>query len=93
MCGLLLQLQANCSNIFPKSIINNQMYNSDKNSKKMETKQINKKIVRHGFINELAKLCDCSRLTVSNALYHNARGKKADMVRCVFKKNYQSVEI
>ena len=69
------------------------MFNGDKNSKKMETNQINKKIARHGFINELARMCGCSRLTVNTALYHNATGKKADKVRYVFKKYYRHIEV
>ncbi|MDR0830386.1 MAG: hypothetical protein LBN95_09815 [Prevotellaceae bacterium] len=55
----------------------------------METKQETKKIVpRHGFINELARLCQCSRHTVRLAIYDNQNGKKSDFVRKMYKTKY-----
>ena len=57
----------------------------------METIQTNKKIARHGFINDLAKLCGCDRQTVRNAIYDNANGKKADFVRKMYKTNYKNI--
>jgi len=43
---------------------------------------------RHGYINELAKLCECSRRTVTRALFHGYTGAKANKVREVYKKHY-----
>ncbi|GAB1416134.1 hypothetical protein MASR2M117_15400 [Paludibacter sp.] len=43
---------------------------------------------RHGYITELAKLCECSRRTVTRALFHGHTGSKANKVREVYKKNY-----
>ena len=54
----------------------------------MEKAKETKKIPRHGFINELARLCDCNRLTVSNAIYNNAKGRKADFVRKMYRTKY-----
>jgi len=56
----------------------------------MKPKQMNKKIARHGFINDLAKLCGCSRQTVRTAVYENAKGKKADFVRKMYQTNYKT---
>jgi hypothetical protein len=55
----------------------------------MKTVTNTKKIARHGFINDLAKLCGCNRLTVSNAIYNNSTGKKADFVRKMYRTNYR----
>ena len=55
----------------------------------MENKQQIKKPPRHGFINELAKLCGCSRHTVRQAIYDNQAGKKSDLVRKMYRTNYQ----
>jgi hypothetical protein len=38
------------------------------------------KIPRHGYISELAKKCNCSRRTVTRALFEGHRGPKSDMV-------------
>ncbi|MDR2825025.1 MAG: hypothetical protein LBB41_07505 [Prevotellaceae bacterium] len=57
----------------------------------MEYTQTKKKIARHGFINELARLCRCSRHTVRTAIYDNARGAKADFVRKTYRTNYTSI--
>ena len=55
----------------------------------MEAKQtVKKKVPRHGFINELAKLCKCSRHTVRLALYEGQRGEKSDLVRRVYQNRY-----
>ncbi len=40
----------------------------------------------HGYISELAKLCDCSRKTVSRALFKGHKGPKSDLVREMYKK-------
>ncbi len=44
---------------------------------------------RHGYITELAKMCNCSRKTVTRALFHGHSGPKADKVKETFKKYYQ----
>ena len=54
----------------------------------MNTKQQNKKIAKHGFINELARLCNCNRQTVRTAIYDGATGTKAELVRKMYKTNY-----
>jgi len=70
------------------------MFNGDKNSKNMELKQtVKKKTPRHGFINELAKLCKCSRHTVRTAIYENATGVKADLVRKMYRSRYTGIEV
>ena len=56
----------------------------------MKTQKGNKKTPRHGFINELAKLCGCSRHTVRTAIYDNASGAKADLVRKMYRTNYKN---
>lgn len=35
---------------------------------------------RHGYISELARICDCSRKTVSRALFEGYIGPKSDLV-------------
>jgi len=45
---------------------------------------------RHGYITELAKLCNCSRKTVSRALFKGYTGPKADKVRETFKKHFSN---
>jgi len=57
-------------------------------TKKMESQTAIKKPPRHGFINELAKLCGVSRHTVRTAIYDNARGEKADFVRKMYRTKY-----
>jgi hypothetical protein len=52
-------------------------------------RKITNKPPRHGFINELAKLCECSRHTVRTAVYENAQGAKADRVRKVYNAKYK----
>ena len=49
---------------------------------------MNISILPHGYVNELAKLCDCSRATVYNALRKNAKGKTANKVRKAFHSIY-----
>jgi len=48
-----------------------------------------KKTPRHGFISELARLCSCSRHTVRTAIYENASGAKADLVRKMYRTKYE----
>ena len=43
---------------------------------------------RHGYITELAKLCNCSRKTVSRALFKGYTGAKSERVREMYKKHY-----
>ncbi|MDO9633631.1 MAG: hypothetical protein Q7J05_01130 [Paludibacter sp.] len=45
---------------------------------------------RHGYITELAKLCNCSRKTVSRSLFKGYSGPKADKVKETFKKLFTS---
>lgn len=42
----------------------------------------------HGYINNLSKLCNCSRQTTSRALFTNSKGVKADLVRKMYLKLY-----
>lgn len=42
----------------------------------------------HGYITKLAELCNCSRKTVSRALFKDQKGPKADKVREMYKKIY-----
>lgn len=55
----------------------------------MENKTAIQKPPKHGFINELAKLCGCSRHTVRMAIYDNMQGKKSEMVRKMYRTKYQ----
>lgn len=57
----------------------------------MKTEKGIKKLPKHGYINELAKLCTCSRHTVRLALFENQRGSKSDLVRKMYKTNYKEV--
>ncbi|MDR0871846.1 MAG: hypothetical protein LBN27_00055 [Prevotellaceae bacterium] len=57
----------------------------------MKTQKGIKKPPKHGYINELAKLCGCSRHTVRLALFENQRGVKSDLVRKMYKTNYKEV--
>jgi hypothetical protein len=41
-----------------------------------------------GYVNELARLCGCSRATVFNALRRGQAGEKADMVRKMYRTKY-----
>jgi len=52
-----------------------------------------KKVPRHGFINELATLCKCSRHTVRMAIYDNHAGKKSELVRKMYRAKYKSIEV
>jgi hypothetical protein len=45
-------------------------------------------VLKQGWQQELAQLCKCTTVTVNNAIHHNARGKKADKVRQMFKVKY-----
>lgn len=47
------------------------------------------KLPKHGYINKLANICRCSRHTVRRALFDNATGKKAEIVRLEYNKIYQ----
>ena len=67
------------------------MFNATKLIKKMEKQTEPKKAPRHGFINELAKLCGVSRHTVRTAIYENARGAKAEFVRKMYRTKYRTV--
>jgi DeoR/GlpR family transcriptional regulator of sugar metabolism len=51
-----------------------------------ETKEL--KVPDHGYVNELAKLCGCSRQTVRNALRTGMKGEKSDMVRKMYRTKY-----
>lgn len=44
---------------------------------------------RHGYISELAKLCQCNRKTVTRALFYGQKGFKADKVREFYKLYYE----
>jgi len=57
----------------------------------MENQKLVKKTPRHGFINDLAKLCRVSRHTVRTAIYENATGNKAEFVRKMYRTNYKQV--
>ena len=65
------------------------MFNATKIVKSMENQTMIQKPPRHGFINELAKLCECSRHTVRLALYENQKGEKSDFVRKMYRANYK----
>jgi hypothetical protein len=54
----------------------------------MEERKLN--LPKPGYVNELAKLCGCSRQTVWNALRTGAKGEKADMVRKMYRTKYLS---
>ena len=54
----------------------------------MEQQKEIKKMPRHGFINELARLCGCRRHTVRTAIYENASGAKAEFVRKMYRTKY-----
>jgi len=67
------------------------MFKSDKNTNNMITKQKEvKKLPQHGFINELARLCDCSRHTVRTAIYNNTQSQKAEFVRKMYRTKYST---
>jgi hypothetical protein len=55
--------------------------------------KISGQLPRHGYINELAKKCNCNRKTVTRALFHGFNGPKAEMVREFFLKAYSASEI
>ncbi|MGI5975844.1 MAG: hypothetical protein ACOX7E_08910 [Paludibacter sp.] len=46
-------------------------------------------IPRHGYITKLAKMCNCSRKTVTRALFHGYTGPKANKVIEAYKKHFQ----
>ncbi|GAB6123047.1 hypothetical protein [Dysgonomonas termitidis] len=58
-----------------------------------DQKVATKKVPRHGYINDLARLCGCCRQTVSKALFENAKGEKADFVRKMYRTNYKNQEV
>ena len=41
-----------------------------------------------GYMQELARLCDCGRTTVYLALKKNSKGPKAEMVRKMYRTKY-----
>jgi hypothetical protein len=49
------------------------------------------KVLKQGWQTELARLCKCSRITVNNAIHHNAPGRKAEHVRQMFKIKYGEI--
>jgi hypothetical protein len=59
-----------------------------KNTKKMEKEQTGIILPPAGYVSELAKLCDCSQMTVWRALRRNWPGDKADMVRKMYRTKY-----
>ncbi len=44
---------------------------------------------RHGYISELAKLCNCNRKTVTRALFEGRSGRKSELVRKIYKAKYK----
>ncbi len=46
--------------------------------------------LRHGYINALAKQCNCSRKTVSRALFEGKSGPKSDLVIETFNQLYRN---
>lgn len=50
---------------------------------------LNKKPPRHGYITELARICNCSRKTVSRALFEGYKGPKSDLVLSTYDKLFQ----
>jgi len=42
----------------------------------------------HGWINDLARLAGCTRITVRTAIYDNKRGIKAEKVRQLYREKY-----
>jgi len=46
--------------------------------------------LRHGYINALAKQCNCSRKTVSRALFEGKSGPKSDLVIEAFNQLYRN---
>lgn len=65
----------------------------NKDSKNMTTDKCIKKTPRHGFINDIARACGCSRHTVRTAIYDNAAGEKADKVRKYYKARYKEIVV
>lgn len=55
----------------------------------METNNNEKQFPRHGYIKKLAELCNCSRMTVTRALFEGTKGPKSDMVRKMYNTNYK----
>jgi len=47
-------------------------------------------IPKHGYMTELAQLCNCNRKTVRRALFQGHDGPKSRMVRETFKKLYST---
>ncbi len=50
-------------------------------------------IPRHGYITELARRCNCSRRTVTRALFEGYKGPKSDLVLCTYHELFKTVEI
>ena len=57
----------------------------------MEKQEERKKLPKHGYINELAKLCNCNRNTVRRALFEEQQGEKSDLVRKMYKAKYKDI--
>lgn len=49
-------------------------------------------IPRHGYITELAKRCNCSRRTVTRALFEGYKGPKSDLVLSTYSELFNSNE-
>ena len=45
-------------------------------------------VQRHGWVNNLARLANCSRVTVRNAVYFGSPGVKAEKVRQLYRVLY-----
>jgi hypothetical protein len=56
----------------------------------MDTRKSNKVSVppQHGWINDLARLADCSRETVRTAIFDGRRGMKSEKVRQLYRAKY-----
>ena len=54
----------------------------------MELQRDFKKPPPTGYINELARLCSCTRQTVRTAIFYDANGEKADFVRKMYRTKY-----
>lgn len=65
-----------------------QMFNLTNIVKFMKQIRLEQKPPPTGFINELARLCNCSRQTVRTAIYNDALGEKAEMVRKMYRTKY-----
>lgn len=65
------------------------------NALKKEDMESNDKFIitqlpKHGYMTELAQLCNCNRKTVRRALFQGHDGPKSRLVRETFKKLYST---